>query len=267
MAGMRFLIVVVISMLALSAGCQEEEAADDTPATVTALYSPDADIAGDAKPVLPPEWPVRQLPMYPGAELTSSHYNLGGPDSGCILTLITSDPGEAVLEFYQERVLEAGFEQESYVVASESGAAYYRREDSYFNSGYRIEDGETVVTLMLIFAAAEQQDQAFAGSGQLPRNFPLDILPIYPGATILEAQNMPMDNMILMHVLDTKIDDALSFYQEFYKELGYTTLKSEKSKKTFYNFIFEGPNGGVVLNLTQESDNSVSIDMVYGRRE
>ena len=266
MAGMRFLIIAaVISMLALGAGCQKQEQDADALA-VTALYSPDAAANPGAKPVIPPEWPITELPMYPQAELATSNYNMGGPDSGCVLTLTTGDPGESVLEFYQERALAAGYQLESYVAASDSGAAYFKREDGYLNTGYRIENGQTVITLLLMFAINTEENLAFPGSGQLPQNFPIDKLPLFPGATILEARNMPMDNMLQMLAIDTKIKDVLAFYMAYYKDLDYKVLVEDKASKTFYHYVFEGPEGGVVLNLNQESDGSASIDMIFARR-
>lgn len=274
MNGMGWMIIGgLLGMLLLSSGCPRQQtqqqnspaAGGEVPA-VTALGSPDADINPDAKPVIPPEWPLDQLPMYPAAELTSSHYNLGGPDSGCVLTLTTTDPGGAVLDFYVEHAEAAGYQRESLVSASESGAAYFKGENGYFNAGYRIENGETLVTLIVMFPVNTEENIAFAGSGQLPKNFPIDILPLFPGASVLEAHNMPMDNMLMMHVFDTPIDDVLDFYAAYYKERDFKILKKDKPSKTYYNYVFEGPEGGVVLNLTQENDGSASIDMIYGRR-
>lgn len=256
-----------LAMLLLFSGCpQREPAADESLPAVTPLGSPQAAAGAEAhtKPVVPPEWPQDTLPMYPDAELTASNYNLGGPEAGCVLNLSTTEDGESVLKFYQEHALAAGYEQQSYVAASDSGAAYFTSEEQSFNAGYRLEDGQTLITLMLIKSVPEDMPVAFAGSGQLPPNFPSDVLPLFPDATVLNAENLPMDNFLDLHT-DAKLKEVLKFYKAFYAENGFKVLVDEQ-KKDYVHYVFEHEAGGVVLNLNTEPDDTTSIHLIYGRR-
>lgn len=268
---MRAILMVSILLAAavlVLAGCPQDGPRRSTVATGAADGdSADADVsAGDGAvqepPSLPPEWPA-EFPPIPGAVLKDCQPNAGGPETGYTARLATDMPGEDVLAFYREHAQVAGLEEQNYVSAAESGAAYFHGEEMDFNAGYELTDTGTRITLMYIPVVTAPTVPT--GSGLLPPNFPVDILPLYPGADIMNAENLPMDNFLDLHARDASLQDVLDFYLEYYKELGFKTIVEDREKE-FLHYVFEGASGGVVLNANTEPDDSTSIHLIYGRR-
>jgi hypothetical protein len=269
MRAMVMLPIMLPAVLLILAGCPQDNpqrsgaAAKD--AETAAARSGQGAAAADAvqaRPSLPPEWPA-DFPPFPGAELTYCAPNGGGPETGYTARLLTAAPGEKVLEFYRGKADSAGLSVQSYANAAESGAAYFHGEKLDFTAGYDLTDDGTRVTLM--FIPVVETPQVPTGSGLIPPNFPVDILPLYPGAEVLSAENMPMNNFLDMHAEDTTLKEVLDFYQEYYKELKLKNTIKDKTKDHLH-YVFVGTTGGVVLDANLEPDKSVSIHLALARK-
>jgi len=266
MRAMVMLPIMLPAVVLVLAGCPQDQpqhsaasAKDIETAAARSGLGPDAE---PVPPSLPPEWP-EDFPPFPGAELTFCAPNAGGPETGYTARLLTDTPGEEVLEFYRGKADSAGLSVQSYANAAESGAAYFRGEQLDFTAGYDLTEQGTRVTLMYI--PVVEAPSVPTGSGLLPPNFPVDLLPIYPGAQIQNAENLPMNNFLDLHVEDATLREVLDFYQEYYKELKLKTTVKDKSKKHLH-YVFEGTTGGIVLNASVESDNSVFINLALARK-
>jgi len=90
------------------------------------------------------------------------------------------------------------------------------------------------------------------------------VLPIFPDATVLNAENLPMDNFLDMHT-NAKLSEVLKFYKAFYAENGFKVIVEDKVKNNLH-YVFEHDAGGVVLNANAEPDDTTSIHLIYGRR-
>lgn len=270
MRAMVMLLILLPAMLLALAGCphsvpQRSAEATYDAETAAARSGQGAEAAADAAqtpPSLPEEWPA-EFPVYPDAVLTSCLPNAGGPQTGYTARLGTKEKGEKVLEFYRDKALAAGLKQQSYVVTEESGAAYFHGEKLDFTAGFDLAKDGTRVTLMYI--PVVETPQVPTGSGLIPPNFPIDILPLYPGAEVLNAENMPMNNFIDMHSEDATLKEVLDFYMKYYKDMGLKIDKKEKTRK-YMHYVFVSSTGGIVLDANLEPDKSVSIHLALARK-
>ena len=68
-------------------------------------------------------------------------------------------------------------------------------------------------------AAAASQGMFF---GEVPKGFPVDFLPLYPGGTIDKASIRGRE-ATLLQVIPVSKEKAITHYREFYKDLGWTS--------------------------------------------
>jgi len=181
------------------------------------------------------------------------------------MQFITPDNGEQVVEFYREYAAAEGYAETEAVTASDSGAAYFEREDSQLTLGYNAVPEGTTITVMVVPVQLTPEPVAPTGSGRLPDNFPSDILKVYPGAMILNAENMPMDNLLDQHISNATKKEVVEFFKAHFAELGFE-IKRHEDKQNYAEYLFEKAGfGGVVFVLNMEPDNSISLHQMLGR--
>ncbi|MBN2081637.1 hypothetical protein JW859_05440 [bacterium] len=258
-----------LALIALAiAGCPQQEQQDSQSNLTVKLPGTDEPVIPDQAGLFstpePGQWPA-EFPQYAGAQIQSYEPNSGDETAGFTMQFLTADTGEQVIAFYREYAAAEGYTETESVLASDSGAVYFERENGQLTLGYNPVPEGTTITVMITPFQLTPENVAPSGSERLPINFPVDILKLYPGGNILNAENLPMDNILDQHIPNATRKEVMAFYKAHYEEIGFTVKRSEE-KDTWAEYVFTKPGfGNVVFTLNIESDNTISLHQILGR--
>lgn len=200
-------------------------------------------------------WP-EYVPVYPGSETIDSGWQEDQMGRMFNASLESSDTIEDVKAFYIRELSEAGMRQvDDLISPSQNGCAFQHGSFIVSMGAQAIEDKATIY--INVAPSPMEGDLPVSvnwyGLDDVPPGFPSDVLPRYPGSTILGASAIGE----MMYYLELSATDSpeviLVFFDNHFAGLGWT---EEQSSEDEFIQTKQYTKGDATINLNIGTDDS-----------
>lgn len=264
------LVLMIAACLLVATGCNKS--AEDqgtttgqptgTPGVSTAGDSPDiaatGSPAGDGSTATggtDEGWPA-YVPVYPGSETLDSSWQEDPMGRLFNASLECSDPIEDVKAFYVSELSKAGMRQVDDLISPSQIGCAFQLGSSIVSMGTEAAEDKTTIYISVAPSPMEGDLPAsvnWYGIDDVPPGFPSDILPRYPGSTILGASDIGG----MMYYLELSSTDSpevvLVYFDKHFADLSWT---EEQSREEEFIQAKQYAKGDATINLNIGADDS-----------
>ncbi len=213
-------------------------------------------------------WP-ENVPVYPGSETIESGWQEDQMGRMFNASLESSDAIEDVKAFYVRELSEAGMRQVDDLISPSQVGCAFQLGSSIVSMGTEATEDKTIIHISVAPSPMEGDLPArvnWFGVDDVPPGFPSDILPRYPGATILGASvTGELTYYIELSATDSR-EDVLAFFDNHFAGLGWTEEQSSEDEFIQTKHYAKG-NATIDLNIGVDDSVETQLGLSYETEE